>query len=124
MCSRLLLASVASVASFSCVLLVTFLPAPASTLFPYTTLFRSIRHRPQSPGLSTAGDGGGRVGGGARGCVEFVRVMHLDDLDARSEEHTSELQSRGQLVCRLLLAINTTSWNSTATRRPRERPTQ
>src|SRR5690625_5324247 len=80
-------------------------------------LLGGIRHRPQSPGLSTAGDGGGRVGGGARGCVEFVRVMHLDDLGAvvvaggdlreahreRSEEHTSELQSRGHLVCRLLL---------------------
>src|SRR5437660_7567407 len=55
---------------------------PRSTLFPYTTLFRSTwhlehRHRPRGDG-APAGRG-------------------------RSEEHTSELQSRGHLVCRLLL---------------------
>src|SRR2546430_8312478 len=59
---------------------------PRSTLFPYTTLFRSVvllhlpvlrlrRHRPD----------------------------HLADDDGRSEEHTSELQSQSNLVCRLLL---------------------
>src|SRR5216684_7014384 len=61
---------------------------PRSTLFPYTTLFRSAprgRHR-QTGGLR----GPGRHGG-----------QHAHDL--RSEEHTSELQSRLHLVCRLLL---------------------
>src|SRR3982751_6975155 len=56
---------------------------PRSTLFPYTTLFRS-GHRPGRRGH------GRRVGG--------ERRRHL-----RSEEHTSELQSRSDLVCRLLL---------------------
>src|SRR6185312_16575408 len=55
---------------------------PRSTLFPYTTLFRSWR----------AGTGARRSGGQAR------YIAH-----ARSEEHTSELQSRSDLVCRLLL---------------------
>src|SRR5690349_23937019 len=59
---------------------------PRSTLFPYTTLFRS-RARP-SAGLVARG---GRVDGAAAVVVD------------RSEEHTSELQSRRDLVCRLLL---------------------
>src|SRR2546422_9568550 len=71
---------------------------PRSTLFPYTTLFRSVSQgdgprRPRSAGagdrdvhrLQRPGDGGGAAGG------------------RRSEEHTSELQSRLHLVCRLLL---------------------
>src|SRR2546422_11021620 len=62
---------------------------PRSTLFPYTTLFRSGRDAvsQQAPfGLEAQ-----HVGGGAGGD------------DERSEEHTSELQSRLHLVCRLLL---------------------
>src|SRR6266571_1351816 len=55
---------------------------PRSTLFPYTTLFRS-RRRPPSPSRRTGG-----------------RNRHAAD---RSEEHTSELQSHVNLVCRLLL---------------------
>src|SRR6266576_5549919 len=55
---------------------------PRSTLFPYTTLFRSFDSPP---------DGFGRLHGALRGLHE------------RSEEHTSELQSRRELVCRLLL---------------------
>src|SRR5207248_6244821 len=56
---------------------------PRSTLFPYTTLFRSCRRPPLLPGLHrTTGNG-----------------RHL----SRSEEHTSELQSPYDLVCRLLL---------------------
>src|SRR5437870_6295652 len=67
---------------------------PTSTLFPYTTLFRSLQlgHRPQIAGVQL---------GHRRGCLA---LHHLDVLQAlRSEEHTSELQSRGHLVCRLLL---------------------
>src|SRR3712207_7794632 len=59
---------------------------PRSTLFPYTTLFRSPALRRCSP------EGKGHFLGGA----------HL-----RSEEHTSELQSRQYLVCRLLLEKKT-----------------
>src|SRR5438034_4774716 len=68
---------------------------PRSTLFPYTTLFRSD----DAPGtLEGPGDdvepGGLGILGVARG-----HDHHLD----RSEEHTSELQSHSDLVCRLLL---------------------
>src|SRR3989442_10373802 len=80
---------------------------PRSTLFPYTTLFRSRRghvlgHRVE------AGLQGGRLAGGGVGVVDAVgRAAHglADSLVAvdRSEEHTSELQSRPHLVCRLLL---------------------
>src|SRR5207247_9678490 len=68
-------------------------PPPRSTLFPYTTLFRSprIELRRRRHRLERE-DGDGNGSGHAR----FSRGM-------RSEEHTSELQSRVDLVCRLLL---------------------
>src|SRR3712207_7944281 len=83
---------------------------PRSTLFPYTTLFRS----------SLRGDSGRRFGGGShRDDLEFHQIAprrdpgieecavvcphHLPAHAERSEEHTSELQSRQYLVCRLLL---------------------
>src|SRR3712207_6899969 len=83
---------------------------PRSTLFPYTTLFRSRPH-PVHPG----GHPGVEVGGVPVQAHEHRRIVRtrvgqlrperptgeLDDL--RSEEHTSELQSRQYLVCRLLL---------------------
>src|SRR3712207_7571258 len=89
---------------------------PRSTLFPYTTLFRS-------PGVSRgyvepAQGGGGHVPGSRRivlgmqcgrcgGAAEWLGAIAERDQrvapDARSEEHTSELQSRQYLVCRLLL---------------------
>src|SRR5207249_9548499 len=63
---------------------------PRSTLFPYTTLFRSLRRLPA----------GGVAGiGGAAFPPPDVEIYSLE----RSEEHTSELQSRFDLVCRLLL---------------------
>src|SRR2546421_7797452 len=65
---------------------------PRSTLFPYTTLFRSLEARDQ-PLVGV----GRRIGEG----VDRPRV--LDNAGDRSEEHTSELQSRSDLVCRLLL---------------------
>src|SRR3712207_8693527 len=83
---------------------------PRSTLFPYTTLFRSL---------------GDRVGFAAQGRTEIGEVVRIDSggvtvkpfngrIEAglgmpaflRSEEHTSELQSRQYLVCRLLLEKN------------------
>src|SRR2546422_4769193 len=75
---------------------------PRSTLFPYTTLFRSQGDR------AGRGDEGKPVAGVAR--VAGRAVRESADLRARrqasprrSEEHTSELQSRLHLVCRLLL---------------------
>src|SRR2546427_6045441 len=69
---------------------------PRSTLFPYTTLFRSYGH-----GL---GDEPGRaqLQRGRRQCIDGNGRRPLQDLQ-RSEEHTSELQSQSNLVCRLLL---------------------
>src|SRR2546428_3770006 len=58
---------------------------PRSTLFPYTTLFRSDAHQVEDRG------------------VEVVDMDLVLDGVPRSEEHTSELQSRSDLVCRLLL---------------------
>src|SRR2546429_7222957 len=65
---------------------------PRSTLFPYTTLFRS-------PARVVGADHGVRARHGALhgGGVQYI------GLHGRSEEHTSELQSRLHLVCRLLL---------------------
>src|SRR3712207_8188117 len=79
---------------------------PRSTLFPYTTLFRSDPHGPD-PGRDEPLHGGKltlvdrRVGGDGDDARRDARRAELDRL--RSEEHTSELQSRQYLVCRLLL---------------------
>src|SRR2546430_11617475 len=66
---------------------------PRSTLFPYTTLFRSLRYAPPPWHAASceccAGNGDGQA-------TPMQR-------DRRSEEHTSELQSQSNLVCRLLL---------------------
>src|SRR5438034_5676343 len=72
---------------------------PRSTLFPYTTLFRS-RHRGdrRGPGDQTAS----LCGRGARG-APWSPARHEHLFTIRSEEHTSELQSHSDLVCRLLL---------------------
>src|SRR5437588_8738358 len=70
---------------------------PRSTLFPYTTLFRSPRRVPARAGAAqAAGHSGLRLRR-----VDLVRVAPR--ADSRSEEHTSELQSHSDLVCRLLL---------------------
>src|SRR5256886_5309125 len=82
---------------------------PRSTLFPYTTLFRSRQARPAGHDQALAGirEGGrGRADGAGparprrrtRGVRRAVQAGQL-----RSEEHTSELQSQSNLVCRLLL---------------------
>src|SRR5437660_8331201 len=74
---------------------------PRSTLFPYTTLFRSVRAARRR-----------RTTGSCQGRQPFVvkptYICYRSPLNPRhvrrrSEEHTSELQSRGHLVCRLLL---------------------
>src|SRR3712207_8611150 len=72
---------------------------PRSTLFPYTTLFRSAVLAAQRRVLFIGWD--------------FDPRIRLDPLDgSRSEEHTSELQSRQYLVCRLLLEKKTNNANS------------
>src|SRR5690349_23627237 len=86
---------------------------PRSTLFPYTTLFRSrreddarrLRHLAGRPARLHAADV-------SRGDVHPGR----DAADERSEEHTSELQSRRELVCRLLLEKKKTTNSPTAIR--------
>src|SRR2546422_7943045 len=96
---------------------------PRSTLFPYTTLFRSrqrtiddvgmpgdpadVRHAPIDVfrmNVENPLGGGGHVGQIPRDAVlRGVTVLRDRHLQVRSEEHTSELQSRLHLVCRLLL---------------------
>src|SRR2546425_8725787 len=72
---------------------------PRSTLFPYTTLFRSHHHR-----HVVIDEGDRPVLHLACGIAFGVDVGDLLELEgARSEEHTSELQSLAYLVCRLLL---------------------
>src|SRR3712207_7218998 len=73
---------------------------PRSTLFPYTTLFRSFAVTFPDGGTPAGDDSGDNALQGARTTfgVEWGEV-----LAERSEEHTSELQSRQYLVCRLLL---------------------
>src|SRR3712207_7356870 len=83
---------------------------PRSTLFPYTTLFRS-RSRAARGAFLQARDRHDRARGGDRPCPRRARTQvasHIregeeGDRVPRSEEHTSELQSRQYLVCRLLL---------------------
>src|SRR2546427_9266458 len=77
---------------------------PRSTLFPYTTLFRSHQRlaQPVFPKASEAHDRGRALGADGRLAADAPR--HLRHVGwGRSEEHTSELQSQSNLVCRLLL---------------------
>src|SRR3712207_7699792 len=87
---------------------------PRSTLFPYTTLFRSWRGAVMSPAQNCLRGRDGRLGRrfAGRGNIRTVlptrpprtpEASPDDARQARSEEHTSELQSRQYLVCRLLL---------------------
>src|SRR5690625_5909480 len=76
---------------------------PTSTLFPYTTLFRSGRNRSHAVGIPAVAPPGEIVRRhDYSSCIRTIRHRR-DRLGCRSEEHTSELQSRGHLVCRLLL---------------------
>src|SRR5206468_8253896 len=86
---------------------------PRSTLFPYTTLFRSLvgdpfecrrrlHHRQRDLVLLEV-------------LLQVLGVLHVQRLGERSEEHTSELQSRSDLVCRLLLEKKKKNKNNTST---------
>src|SRR2546430_10584190 len=74
---------------------------PRSTLFPYTTLFRSLAGSLRSARDQIRALAGRSLDRGTRGSL--TAVEGLADSLARSEEHTSELQSQSNLVCRLLL---------------------
>src|SRR2546427_1364906 len=79
---------------------------PRSTLFPYTTLFRS--HRVQDDDQSAAHQQRPRLEVDPQ--VEVPHTVGQLDGVRRSEEHTSELQSQSNLVCRLLLEKKNTSY--------------
>src|SRR3712207_7579554 len=74
---------------------------PRSTLFPYTTLFRSVDEAEVA--VLVVGVGDARLSARALGDGRVGERDVVGRRDARSEEHTSELQSRQYLVCRLLL---------------------
>src|SRR5256885_12070318 len=91
---------------------------PRSTLFPYTTLFRSVaifkRRGGREQVVSVATAGNARIDRGGVGPIRSVRALDEpqqrhrrhgggQDQPIRSEEHTSELQSPCNIVCRLLL---------------------
>src|SRR5258708_19817681 len=83
---------------------------PRSTLFPYTTLFRSREGALPRTGRGTAQDGRARglqrafpLGAIRRHAAARLALPCAEALEPRSEEHTSELQSPDHLVCRLLL---------------------
>src|SRR2546430_2783702 len=88
---------------------------PRSTLFPYTTLFRSQEVRPMNDGIAHSSTATFTSARGAETLKTFScslnapfspvsrSILALSGLSARSEEHTSELQSQSNLVCRLLL---------------------
>src|SRR5207249_10758464 len=100
---------------FSLSLFLFFLlpPSPSSTLFPYTTLFRSrlgdlVHHWLLEVSVLAGVGEGVELGDGfleifERHVLEPVAHHQPGKLSKRSEEHTSELQSRFDLVCRLLL---------------------
>src|SRR2546426_2536467 len=81
---------------------------PRSTLFPYTTLFRSQFYPTVFGVLAMLFDGRGGIS------LYPTRRGHQASTYFRSEEHTSELQSPCNLVCRLLLEKKKTSGNTSA----------
>src|SRR3712207_8247414 len=92
---------------------------PRSTLFPYTTLFRSrdqgavsvrARRRDDPDDARLLPALGSRAGASAAGALPAATPPAVQQ--ARSEEHTSELQSRQYLVCRLLLEKKKTSYTT------------
>src|SRR5947209_10726565 len=104
------------------VLLFMLRRGPRSTLFPYTTLFRSCRltvegRLPVGPGLQQqANDRSMSSDGRAQERRHVAFAGHAPVVRLRSEEHTSELQSRQYLVCRLLLEKKKPNLTGGATR--------
>src|SRR2546421_7574734 len=86
---------------------------PRSTLFPYTTLFRSHRRHHRIVGGRAEHELLGRA---PRRAIDRERDLGVR-CEGRSEEHTSELQSRSDLVCRLLLEKKKKKYTSTRRKR-------
>src|SRR5690606_41514903 len=94
-------------------LFVSFRRPPRSTLIPYTTLFRSSEdtsYPPSSTAARTSSSAGSSSSSSSASAAPTIRmqrslnhVQNWRNVLPRSEEHTSELQSRENLVCRLLL---------------------
>src|SRR5688572_33021415 len=76
---------------------------PRSTLFPYTTLFRSCAHAGAARARGRDDSLRDRTAAGGAHSRRALRASGEPEPRARSEEHTSELQSQSNLVCRLLL---------------------
>src|SRR2546422_7994120 len=97
---------------------------PRSTLFPYTTLFRSeTGDAPRGRGVrEVQTERRGEPRGDVAAPVRDRRLLETDDV--RSEEHTSELQSRLHLVCRLLLEKKTKTLHHPRSHYPSDRETQ
>src|SRR3712207_9230318 len=76
---------------------------PRSTLFPYTTLFRSTCPASLMTGARRSPNAQPPPPGACVSLVAIVSIVYCPRACTRSEEHTSELQSRQYLVCRLLL---------------------
>src|SRR5438045_6152718 len=85
---------------YSCFFFFMIRQPPRSTLFPYTTLFRSILLRPLPEGEAGTYE---LVAGARRFRASKLAKRESIPATVRSEEHTSELQSLRHLVCRLLL---------------------
>src|SRR3712207_7316294 len=96
---------------FSCFFFLMIRRPPRSTLFPYTTLFRSKEFPVFSRFEDIVLDDGEFIV-----MVDLWLPYHFSKVkDVRSEEHTSELQSRQYLVCRLLLEKKKNKRSSTTT---------
>src|SRR5438477_8821943 len=93
---------------------------PRSTLFPYTTLFRSQVGKVSIPGILQVRRF--KTDSGFVGDAIYDTLTGIDDDDActRSEEHTSELQSHVNLVCRLLLEKKKKTKRKTTTHQPQQ----
>src|SRR5438270_5233438 len=89
---------------------------PRSTLFPYTTLFRSqVEELLEELGQLADTAGAAVVGRTFQRIEAPTPNFYLDPLEGRSEEHTSELQSQSNLVCRLLLEKKKKIYNESST---------
>src|SRR3712207_8431127 len=82
---------------------------PRSTLFPYTTLFRSTDLTGKVVAIFGCGDSESYSDTFCGGMAELYNAAKESGAKVRSEEHTSELQSRQYLVCRLLLEKKNTN---------------
>src|SRR3712207_7341429 len=93
---------------------------PRSTLFPYTTLFRSPAHTQRMSHQQLRVEARRLAAGGLQGVVRGEDRLPDGPDGERSEEHTSELQSRQYLVCRLLLEKKTKNTSSSVSSCPHE----